>query len=451
MAEIPLAPSLPASGADYAFSPARIAPGLNYGASRSRQGGGLGSRAAGTGAGGRHGMAAGASRGLGRKVKPLKLRNGTTVHVDILCGTCGYEQPPNHCRLRCDNCGLPLTLLEDEEAYAGKHTLENYTSQEAFTPASLERHRQKHRLSRSSGGGAYTDDVEDDDDSKSNNNGDDASVASRSSRRSRSGRRRGKLGGVRGDSTRATDAQRLQLVTMAATMNAGATARKRALGGLGNKRAGLGAGARHGMSAGAVAHLPASTRAIRLGTGDVITVDVLCRSCGYEQPPDWHGLRCQNCRLPLNQLGSLHTDHEFRAIGWKQAASKWQREKRQAEARRLGNRGGRNRRRVGGTEFEDGNTARMYGMSGGMTVRSIVSGAQLAGRVEAEQARQERAEARRIAKANLPSLGNLRAETNDVVGDWVCAIETGTGKNYFYNKRTHKVQWEVPPSVRPYI
>ena len=32
-------------------------------------------------------------------------------------------------------------------------------------------------------------------------------------------------------------------------------------------------------------------------------------------------------------------------------------------------------------------------------------------REEAEQKRRERAEARRIAKANLPSLGNLRAET----------------------------------------
>ena len=72
-----------------------------------------------------------------------------------------------------------------------------------------------------------------------------------------------------------------------------------------NKRAGLGPGARHGMSAGAVRHLPASTRNVRTADGSLVTIDELCRSCGYEQPPNWNGLRCQNCRLPLNQPSSI--------------------------------------------------------------------------------------------------------------------------------------------------
>ena len=80
-------------------------PGLHDARSR-------GAAVDGMGAGGRHGMSSGAVRGLGRKVKPLKLQNGDTVYVDILCNNCGYEQPPHHRRLRCDSCGMPLALLD---------------------------------------------------------------------------------------------------------------------------------------------------------------------------------------------------------------------------------------------------------------------------------------------------------------------------------------------------
>ena len=133
------------SGSEYAFSPVPIARGLNYGSARNRQAGGAGSKWSGVGAGGRHGMSSGAVRGLGRKVKPLKLQNGDTVYVDILCNNCGYEQPPHHRRLRCDSCGMPLALLDMADAYAGKHTMENYTGQDAFTPASLVKQERKMR------------------------------------------------------------------------------------------------------------------------------------------------------------------------------------------------------------------------------------------------------------------------------------------------------------------
>ena len=108
------------SGKEYVFSHVPIARGLNYGSARKRQAGGAGNKWSGLGSGGRHGMDSNAVRGLGRKVKPLKLQNGDSVYVDILCNKCGYEQPPLHRRLRCDSCGMPLALLDMADAYAGK-------------------------------------------------------------------------------------------------------------------------------------------------------------------------------------------------------------------------------------------------------------------------------------------------------------------------------------------
>ena len=119
----------------YTFSKVPIARGLNYGSARKIQAGGAGKRWSGVGAGDRYGMSASSTRGLGRKVKPLKLQNGQTVYVDLLCSVCGHEQLPFHKRLRCDSCGNPLPLVQEEDAYAGKHILANYTDQTAFTPA----------------------------------------------------------------------------------------------------------------------------------------------------------------------------------------------------------------------------------------------------------------------------------------------------------------------------
>ena len=68
------------------------------------------------------------------------------------------------------------------------------------------------------------------------------------------------------------------------------------------------------MAAGAVAHLPASTRAIRLGTGDVITVDVLCRSCGYELRPPWSG-RCPECGSGLDAWNTVSFVRDWRGDG----------------------------------------------------------------------------------------------------------------------------------------
>ena len=412
------------SGAAYAFSPVPIARGLHYGAARKRQAGGAGLNRSGTGAGGRHGMASGAVRGLGRKVKPLRLQNGDSVYVDILCNACGFEQPPQHRRLRCDSCGRPLALLDTADAYAGKHTMENYTEQDAFTPASLARQERKMRR-------AIATDVPDMQERQGY-----------SELKMLGGTSTSHAGGTGADATRATRRQTHQLVVMASSMNDGSSARAREQGGLLNKRSGLGPGARHGMSAGAVRHLPASTRNVRTHDGGLVTIDQLCRSCGFEQPPDWSGLRCQSCRLPLNQLGDLVTEHQFRAVGLKQALELKKKVARRQRSRKDEKYSPWN---TSATHYDTDADAQVFGMSG-PTIRSIVSSSQL-DLVDEEEKRQLREERRRKRRANTPSVANVRAETNNVVGDWVCAIEAATGRDYFFNRRTRKATYTVPAQV----
>ena len=412
------------SGKEYVFSHVPIARGLNYGSARKRQAGGAGNKWSGLGSGGRHGMDSNAVRGLGRKVKPLKLQNGDSVYVDILCNKCGYEQPPLHRRLRCDSCGMPLALLDMADAYAGKHTLKTYTGQDAFTPESLA--QQEHKVRR-----AVAADV--------------PQISERqgySEVQALGGTTTSHAGGTGADATRATRRQTSQLVTIARSMNDGSSARRRQQGGLMNKRAGLGPGARHGMSAGAVRHLPASTRNVRTADGSLVTIDELCRSCGYEQPPNWNGLRCQNCRLPLNQLGDAITEHQFRAVGLKQALEL----KKKIEHReKLARSQKYSPWDISATHFDTDADQQVFGMSG-PTIRTIVSSSQLQV-VDEEEQRRLREERRRKKRLNTPSVSNLRAETNNVVGDWFCAIEAATGRDYFYNRRTRKATYKVPPEV----
>ena len=82
----------------------------------------------------------------------------------------------------------------------------------------------------------------------------------------------------------------------------------------------------------------------------------------------------------------------------------------------------------------------------GPTIRTIVSSSQLQV-VDEEEQRRLREERRRKKRLNTPSVSNLRAETNNVVGDWFCAIEAATGRDYFYNRRTRKATYKVPPEV----
>ena len=396
-------------GVNYTPSHVPIARGLNYGSARKREGGGMSNRFCGTGAGERHGMAAKSVQGLGRKVKPLKLQNGATVHIDLLCNRCGYENPHNHRRLRCNTCGVPLTQIHPDDAAAGKNTLNNYTSQAAFSPAASE------KLERKNAQRAYVAEYA-------------ASVAeSENSAFSYQQKRQHE--------------QSQQLVVMAKTMNAGSTMRKKGLGGLGSRRTGLGPGARHGMSAGAVWHLPASTREIRLGSGEVITVDVICRKCGYEQPPSWRALRCQNCKEVLDQLGTLLTNHQFRAVGWHSSYKKKKNAERQRKKEKEKE---KNKERIP-RQYGTGHgieSQHVFGFSG-RSIRSIV---QRAAAQEGESSDTDSVRSERRRKK--PSLSNLRSETNDVIGHWICAIDVVTGDDYFYNTKTKVVTWNCPSELQ---
>ena len=420
---------------EYTVSKVPIARGLNYGAARNRGGGGLSNKHSGMGAGERYGMSAGSVRGLGRKVKPLKLQTGATVYIDLLCSKCGYENLPTHKRLRCDTCGVPLAQLHPDDANAGKNTLKTYTGQDDFSPASsgrLER-RDQHRkeledfnvMSMSSLDNIMV----------NNNNHTGRTTGNRTNRTNRTN-----------NNTRGTGTDlntNGQLVVMAKSMSTGATIRKQGYGGLGAKRNGMGPGARHGMAVGAVRHLPASTRSIRLHDGNIITVDVLCRKCGFEQRPDWNGLRCQNCKQALDQLGSLLTNHQFRAVGWHTSYKNKQmrelKEKRMQEAAR----GGQNRQQTVHTQYGTNSgdqQGQIFGFSG-ESIRSMVqkakSGADEAISIDGDGPV-------RKPKRAKPSLSNLRHETNDVIGDWACAIDSITGDDYFYNRRTKVVTWNCP-------
>ena len=206
---------------EYIASNVPIARGLNYGSARSKTGGGLSNRSSGMGAGERYGMSAGSVKGLGRKVKPLKLQNGATVYIDLLCGKCGYENLPNHKRLRCDTCGVPLPQLHPDDANAGKNTLHNYTGQDVFSPASSNRLRRKAEQRKHLAEYQTT--------SMSSPEG--SASASRSAT----------------STTLALSSvsYEQQLSPMAKSMGIGATMRDKGGGGLSNKRTGMGPGARH--------------------------------------------------------------------------------------------------------------------------------------------------------------------------------------------------------------
>ena len=391
--------SSPGATDKYNLSTVPIARGLNYGSARSRGGGGMSNKVIGMGPGESHGMDGKSVKGLGRKVKPLRLQNGETVHIDLLCDRCGYENPPFHKRLRCDTCGVPLTQLHPQDATAGKNTLTTYTGQAAFSPASsrkLERKNQDRQNLKE-----Y-----------------------QSNLISSSGTPTPKM---------------KQLVDMASSMQDGGGCRNKAAGGLSNRRGGLGAGARHGMAAGAIWHLPASTREVRLGNGDVITLDVLCRKCGYEQLPDWRGMRCQNCREALDQLGTLLTNHQFRAVGT-HTAYKNKQKRAKVLARKLNGNGKSKKSDFISTEYgaSHGKSEHVFGFSG-LSIRDIVRKAATGAVSEDGSVAGSRSPPR--AK---PSLSNLRHETNDVIGKWVCAIDAATGDDYFFNKKTKKVTWNCP-------
>ena len=213
--------------------------------------------------------------------------------------------------------------------------------------------------------------------------------------------------------------------------------RKKAAGGLANKRSGLGPGSRHGMAAGAVWHLPASTRELRLANGDVITIDVLCRKCGFENKPHWNKLRCENCRRPLDQLGTLLTNHTFRAVGWHTSYKNKQRAMKKAQRKAQRDKSNPVNTQHGTSHGSE--PQQIFGFSG-KSIRSIVQRAAEGGSYDED----DQSSSTRSPPRPKPSLSNLRHETNDVIGQWVCAIETATGDDYFYNRKTRVVTWDCP-------
>ena len=194
------------------------------------------------------------------------------------------------------------------------------------------------------------------------------------------------------------------------------------------------------MAAGAVWHLPASTRSIRLGDGNVITIDVLCRKCGFEQVPDWKGLRCQNCKHVLDQLGSLLTNHQFRAVGWHTSYKKKKMREEKERRKKLGLIDAKSTQHTQyGTGYGRG---QVYGFSG-TSIRSLVQQAQDSNTNKQEE---EVVQVNKT-KRKKPSIRDLRHETNDIIGNWVCAIDSTTGDDYFYNKKTKAVTWNTPRAL----
>ncbi len=334
-------------------------------------------------------------------IKPVKLGNGSIVYMNLFCHACGTENSSMHKRLRCDKCSKPLQLFSKEEAEKLK-----------ALPNKASRHRAPSEQSVPVTEG-------------------NISAVSRTSR-----------------SSHAPDA----FTPMLNSTRRSHSARKKASGGLANKRPGLGAGARHGMDAQATLHCPAQMRQVRIGNGDIVTIDILCRNCGYEQRPEHRKLRCEACFHPLEQLGGMGSQHIFRAVG-AHTRTRTSKDKRKSGGKTARNgksfytppgkyrrdimAGARDHRAFGGKPH--------YGFSG-KTIRSILNEGRDAkfddiNMVDGGETKKKQ------KKKDKPSLTNLRHETNDVIGDWACCICAKTGKNYFYNMETREATWCVPKEL----
>ena len=185
-----------------------------------------------------------------------------------------------------------------------------------------------------------------------------------------------------------------------------------------------------------------------LGNGIKISVDIVCRRCGHEQPTNYLRLRCQRCDGVLKQLAANEHSERIRSVGgiYKQPSG--------------------NKRNMKVTRAEHIRYDKQHAIEDGITYNSF-SKTTTRARTPEDIMRLIQIKSRkgtnggandtltigekyiypkhlRSSKEEIkpPSMTNLRSEAVEVRGNWIKAIALKTGKPYYYNARSKKATWD---------
>ncbi len=189
-------------------------------------------------------------------------------------------------------------------------------------------------------------------------------------------------------------------------------------------------------------------RDLILGNGIKISVDIVCRRCGHEQPTNYLRLRCQRCDGVLKQLASNEHSDRIRSVGgvYKQPSS--------------------NKVDMKVTRAEHIRYDKRHAMEEGITYNSF-SKTTTRARTPEDIKRLMQIKSRKGKKIGAnnestmgekyiyprhlrasneeikpPSMTNLRSEAIEVRGNWIKAIALKTGKPYYYNARSKQATWD---------
>ena len=357
-----------------------MSSGYSYGSIRRNGLGGLFSKSSGVGPGQRHGMS-GQGVGTVKKARDLVLGDGTQIVVDIVCRRCGHEQPHNYYRSRCQNCQAPLKIVH----------------RDMFNVNQLKLQYSK-KIQAASGPNPET----------------QLAISS--------------------PKTMITMSPMTQSFKNQKTVVT-STARVRDVGGLKTREAGLGPGSRHGMSGRDIGTMT-KAREMVLGDGTKITVDIVCRRCGHEQPSNYFRLRCQRCDGVLKQLGVNDKTDMLRSVG-----GIYKRPSGQKSSMTV-------------TYHEHIRYDKKHAIENGVTYNSF-SRTKTMPRTDADIQQLISIDSPKVRKGmgakylypkhvknSPPSLSNLRKEAVEVRGNWIKAVAMKTGKPYYYNAKSKEATWD---------
>jgi Zn finger protein HypA/HybF involved in hydrogenase expression len=160
------------------------------------------------------------------------------------------------------------------------------------------------------------------------------------------------------------------------------------------------------------------TRELTLGDMSKIVIDIVCGTCGHEQPFNYCRLRCQKCDDVLRQIASGDVSEQLRSVGGARVKN--------AQGRQLNltNSSARTKAKnnydANNNKYDDTNPL--------IQVR-----VQIPRYVDALSPRK----ATKRSKARGPIyLGNLRAEAGQQRGDWLICTSMKSGHTYYFNVAT---------------
>ena len=426
--------------------------GHTYGFSRKNGLGGLFSRSSGLGPGQRHGMS-GKGVGTMKKARDMVLGDGSHVVVDIICRRCGHEQPHNYYRCRCQNCDGPLQKV-DRDLFMAINNNDNNSNKKKLKVQKVLALNDKNMVvekTKTVTGLMITHSANQDSDLADDN----FQIVNVNQLRNNNSNN----DIVEGDDERPefqlTISAPKTIVKMSPMTQSlkhqktfvSGTARMRDVGGLKVRDPGLGPGSRHGMSGRDVGTMT-KVRCMILGNGMKISVDIVCRRCGHEQPSNYFRLRCQRCDGILKQLGANEKSEKIRSVGgiYKQPTG--------------------NQPNMKVTHDEHIRYDKRHAIEDGVTYNSFSKTTTRARtdddvmrliKIENTKKRTKRGGIRKgmgdkyIYPTDLrdgknevkpPSVTNVRTEAVEVQGNWIKAIALKTGIPYFYNAKTKVATWD---------